>query len=68
VVHRSRNDSKTEDEVSYFKNVAAVKQPAPSWFEWTILDCSHGEQMMVTKFIDIIVQKSIEQSTKYEDE
>ena len=36
--------------------------PPACWFEWTVFDCAHGEQMMVPKFLQIILDKVQERS------
>lgn len=66
-VFRERTESLDEvDEVFgiVLPKIETPKNLPPScWFEWIVLDCAHGEQMMVPKYLEVILEKAIERST-----
>ncbi len=66
-VYRSRtlSDSGLEGAAEDASEKKGVE--APCWYEWIVLDCHHGEQMMVQKYLGIMLEKAIEQSTVEED-
>ncbi len=69
-VFRSRtmsvNDLHSENPVDINSNRSENSKPAACWYEWTIFDCAHGEQMMVPKFLNIIIEKVKERSNLHD--
>ena len=71
-VYRSRtmSDSGVEGVSHHTESIISTSKgaAAPCWYEWIVFDCHHGEQMMVQKFLGIMLEKAIEQSTADEDD
>ena len=63
-VYRGRTESFNNNaiDVSVERVGDATSPPAACWFEWTVFDCAHGEQMMVPKFLQIMREKILERS------
>lgn len=64
-VYRGRTESFNDDNAVLSKKGDPIRNPSPPsacWFEWTVFDCAHGEQMMVPKYLQIILEKTLERS------
>lgn len=65
-VYRGRTESFNDDNKSSILKGKTLVSPPACWFEWTVFDCAHGEQMMVPKFLQIISDKISERSEYFD--